>query len=76
MTNQIRRPKVELGEAQAYLNWLFFKPVEKIVQFMHRYYRVNTHRRLKQILLVLAAIATVLTTLVVAFRLVVSILWL
>ena len=76
MTNQVRRQKVELDENSAYCNWLFFKPAEKIVQFMHANYRVDTHRKKKQILLVFIVIAAAITNLLVAFRLVVSILWL
>ena len=76
MTNQVRRQKVELDENSAYCNWLFFKPAEKIVLFMHANYRVDTHRKKKQILLVFIVIAAAITNLLVAFRLVVSSLWL
>ena len=50
---------------RTYANWLFFKPIEKTVQFMHSYYRVDTNRRKKQLLLLLAAIVTVIVTILI-----------
>lgn len=62
LTNQVRRPKVELSEFRFYVNLVLVRPVEGLVQGLTDWFRVNAKRRLKQLsfiwlLLVVFAVA-------------------
>lgn len=72
----MRRPKLFQTEDATYLNWLVYKPVEKTIQILHRYFRVDRSRRKKQALFILIAVGSISVILMLALRLVVGVLWL
>jgi hypothetical protein len=55
---------------------LFFKPAEKLVQKLHRFFRVDSHRRKKQLVWVALILTFIITALFTTFKLMVSVLWL
>ena len=52
MTNQVRRPLVELSEELAWLHLLYVRMTEYLAQKMHRFFREDRHRRKKQLIFV------------------------